>query len=59
MESMKRRKEQMKELFQRSKIGGSILIVAFLFIGYGIYREEVSTVFQKAVTICLECIGIG
>lgn len=56
---MKRRKEQMKELFQRSKVGGSILIVAFLFIGYGIYREEVSTVFQKAVTICLECIGIG
>lgn len=33
-------------------VGGLLLI-------YGIWREEAILVFNKAVRICLECIGIG
>lgn len=36
-----------------------ILTVALLFIGIGIAGEEHLDVMQKAVRICLECIGIG
>ena len=28
-------------------------------IGLGLYREEAYVVLQKAIHICLECIGIG
>lgn len=48
----------------RSEIGKSILnigliITSFVLIIYGILDKEVVTVFNKAVKICLECIGIG
>ena len=28
-------------------------------LGFGIWSGEVSVLFQKAVSICLSCIGIG
>lgn len=34
-----------------------LLAVAFLLAG--IYKGESQTVLQKAVNICLECIGVG
>ncbi len=36
-----------------------ILMVSILFIGIGWVRREHVEVLQKAVRICLECIGIG
>lgn len=36
-----------------------ILAVAGLFIAIGVTRGEVEAVLEKAVNICLECIGIG
>ncbi|MCF2682038.1 CD1871A family CXXC motif-containing protein [Faecalicatena contorta] len=36
-----------------------ILVAAFGMLSYGIYRGEVSMVLNKAVNICLECIGLG
>ena len=44
---------------KKNKSALFFLLLAVLFIGIGIYREEVSTVFIKSVNICLECIGIG
>lgn len=37
----------------------AILAVAGLFIAIGVARGEVASVMEKAVNICLECIGIG
>lgn len=36
-----------------------MLIAAVLFIGIGWMRGEQTEVLQKAVRVCLECIGIG
>lgn len=33
--------------------------LGLICIGIGILREESLTVLQKAVNICMECIGIG
>ncbi|MDO4313480.1 MAG: CD1871A family CXXC motif-containing protein [Eubacteriales bacterium] len=34
-------------------------LAAVGMIGYGVYRGEVSIVLNKAINICLECIGLG
>lgn len=36
-----------------------LLSVAVCMVTLGIYRGEVSVVLNKAVNICLECIGLG
>ena len=41
------------------KIGYVFLVISMFFIMFGLYREEVLTVFYKASAICMECIGIG
>lgn len=43
----------------RRLIAEAILVVAFTMIVYGIYRGEVAIVLNKAVNVCLECIGLG
>lgn len=35
------------------------LILAVCMTAYGIYRGETPIVLNKAVNICLECIGLG
>ncbi|MGG7163634.1 CD1871A family CXXC motif-containing protein [Clostridium ihumii] len=37
----------------------SILAMSISFIVIGVYRDEANMVLQKAINICLECIGIG
>ncbi|MDY5541593.1 MAG: CD1871A family CXXC motif-containing protein [Lachnospiraceae bacterium] len=41
------------------RIRGMIVIAAVCFLFAGIFRGEAEVVWEKAVTICLECIGIG
>lgn len=36
-----------------------VLVLSVGFMVYGAYRGEVEMVLQKAVNICLECIGLG
>jgi hypothetical protein len=36
-----------------------VLVIALIFITVGILRQEHIEVLQKAVKICLECIGVG
>ncbi len=37
-----------------------ILLVIFLAVGvFGVHRDEAIDVYEKARTICLECIGLG
>jgi hypothetical protein len=36
-----------------------IAVIALLMMGFGINRGEMSVVLEKAIHICLECIGIG
>ena len=36
-----------------------IIAAAVLMIAYGVYRGELSPVFNKAINLCFECIGLG
>ncbi len=35
------------------------LLAGAVFLGIGAFRGELQTIWQKAVMICMECIGIG
>ena len=41
--------------------GAGILLLAggIIFLAIGVIRQEHLTVLEKAIRICLECIGIG
>lgn len=52
---MQKNKEDRAKRF----VQAGILVLAVLFIAVGIGRQEPWAVMQKAVRICLECIGIG
>lgn len=36
-----------------------IFSTVICMVSYGLYRGEASIVFNKAINICLECIGLG
>ncbi len=33
--------------------------LGILFMALGIWRDEVMVIYQKAIYICMECIGLG
>ena len=41
------------------KIGLLIAAAGLAMMGFGTYRGEAAAVLEKAINICLECIGIG
>lgn len=43
----------------RGRIQVITCILAIAFMIYGTRREEVPIVLNKAINICLECIGLG
>ncbi len=40
-------------------VGTVLAVLGLLSMGFGIYRGEMQVVLEKAIRICLECIGIG
>ena len=40
-------------------IRNSLLVLSLVFMVYGASRGEVDTMLNKAIKLCLECIGIG
>lgn len=40
-------------------LGSGVMIAACMMMLYGTYRGEVSLIWNKAIHICLECIGLG
>lgn len=44
---------------KRRKLQMILMVIAIGIMAYGICRGEVSVVWNKAVNICLECIGLG
>lgn len=41
------------------RLGFVLALSGVGLMAFGIWRGEMAVVFQKAINICLECIGIG
>lgn len=54
-------KKQLKRILLKNKrwISMLVLMIGIGMMIYGSNRGEVSIVLNKAITICLECIGLG
>ena len=48
----------MKEKY-RAYLGPALLLASMAMMAYGISRGEMQVVLNKAIRICMECIGIG
>lgn len=59
MTAKNRRQNFFSELTQKNFFKISLLLIAAAFIAIGISRGENTLVLQKAVRICMECIGLG
>ena len=44
---------------KRTWIAVGVLCLGAVFVAVGVTRGEAATVLQKAVMICMECVGIG
>jgi hypothetical protein len=42
-----------------NKLGIGLLLLGVVLLFLGVYRGEVAIIFEKAIRICLGCIGIG
>lgn len=47
------KKTKIHLLFWMMAVGG------LLFMVFGVWREEIVILYQKAIYVCMECIGLG
>lgn len=50
---------KLKRFLSSNYMTASVLILGIVFLSLGIWKEEYTIVFEKAINICLECVGIG
>lgn len=51
--------QKMNSVKKRIPLWSVGLCIGVLFLVIGAYKEQFTDLYQKAVMICLECIGIG
>lgn len=44
---------------KRTLIGAAVIVAGAVLMTIGIHNGEMVTVMQKAIKICMECVGIG
>ena len=49
----------MRRFWRDSRGGICLAVLGILMMAFGIFRGEMPVVLEKAVNICMECIGIG
>lgn len=49
----------MRNVLRVSRGGICLAALGLAMMGFGIFRGELPVVFEKAINICMECIGIG
>lgn len=49
----------MSRRLRSSRIGILAAAAGLAMMGFGIHRGEMAVVLEKAINICMECIGIG
>lgn len=49
----------MKKYMHAPRGGICLAVIGLVMMGFGIYRGEMPVVLEKAINICMECIGIG
>ncbi len=49
----------MKKFVRAPRSGIGLAVIGLVMMGFGIFRGEVPVVLEKAINICMECIGIG
>lgn len=49
----------MSRILSAQRAGIVIAVLGLLVMGFGICRGEMAVVLEKAINICMECVGIG
>ena len=46
-------------ILRKNRAAFALVTAALAFLAIGVWRGEVEVVLRKAISICMECIGLG